>query len=91
MKSSRNSDELDKLRAVQGSNNLKMPVIFPNGEIGAVPRDLLDDSIREQKIVAFLRSSGWVQIDRDPFRKSQRRSATSGEGNGDASRKQSPT
>ena len=51
---------------------MRITVIFANGEIGAIPRDTLDDSIREKKIIAFLRSGGWVQIDRDPFRKSQR-------------------
>lgn len=47
-------------------------VLFANGEVGAVPKDYLDDLIREKKIIAFLRSSGWVQIDRDPIRKTQR-------------------
>jgi len=50
---------------------MKMTVIFPNGEVGTVPKDILDYSIREKKIVAFLRSSGWVQIDRDPVRMEQ--------------------
>jgi len=50
---------------------MKMTVIFPNGEVGTVPKDILDDSIRGKRIIAFLRSSGWVQIDRDPTRKEQ--------------------
>jgi hypothetical protein len=61
---------------------MKMTVIFPNGEIGAVPKDILDDSIRTKKIIAFLRSSGWVQIDRDPIRKAQRPFASSGKRDG---------
>ena len=32
---------------------------------------MLDYLIREQKIVAFLRATGWVQIGRDPIRKAQ--------------------
>jgi len=56
---------------------MKMTVIFPNGEVGTVPRDILDDSIRGKRIIAFLRSSGWVQIDRDPTRKTQRHSTSS--------------
>jgi len=51
---------------------MKITVIFPNGEVGTVLKNNLDDSIREKKIIAFLRSSGWVQIDRDPIRNAQR-------------------
>jgi len=54
------------------SIEMKMTVIFPNGEVGAVPKDILDHAIRERRIIAFLRSSGWVQVDRDPIRKTQR-------------------
>ena len=46
-------------------------VIFKNGEESQVPAYMLDYLIREKKIVAFLRSEGWVQIDRDPIRKAQ--------------------
>jgi len=46
-------------------------VIFANGDERKVPSYMLDYLIREQKIVAFLRSDGWVQIGRDPIRKSQ--------------------
>jgi len=48
-----------------------MPVIFANGEEKIVPAYMLDYLIREKKIVAFLRSDGWVQVDRDPIRKRQ--------------------
>ena len=65
-----------------GSNmrkvGMKMTVIFPNGEVGTVLKGNLDYSIREKKIIAFLRSSGWVQIDRDPIRMAQRPLASSG-------------
>ena len=50
---------------------MKMSVIFANGEVGTVHKDNLDHAIREKKIIAFLRSSGWVQLDRDPIRKEQ--------------------
>lgn len=48
-----------------------MSVIFTTGEERDVPAYMLDYLIREKKIVAFLRSDGWVQIDRDPIRKTQ--------------------
>jgi len=48
-----------------------MSVIFANGEERIVPAYMLDYLIRENKIVAFLRSDGWVQVGRDPIRKSQ--------------------
>ena len=53
-------------------SGMKMSVIFANGEVGTVPKDILDHAIRGKKIIAFLRSSGWVQIDRDPIRKAER-------------------
>jgi len=62
---------------------MKMSVIFANGEVGTVPKDILDDSIRGKKIIAFLRSSGWVQIDRDPVRKAQRPLTSSDQKDGD--------
>jgi hypothetical protein len=51
---------------------MKMSVIFVNGEVGTVPKAFLDDSIRGNYIIAFLRSSGWAQIGRHPIRKKQR-------------------
>jgi hypothetical protein len=58
--------------ADMGTVGMEITVIFANGEIGAIPKDTLDDSIRDKKIIAFLRSSGWAQIDRDPIRRTQR-------------------
>ena len=74
------------MRAERIADNVavKMTVIFSNGEVGAVPRDILDDSIRTRKIIAFLRSTGWVQIDRDPIRK-VKRAANPEQEDGDAS------
>lgn len=54
-------------------------VIFHNGEEKNVPSYMLDYLIREKKIVAFLRSSGWVQIGRDPIRRAQQPLTRSGE------------
>lgn len=54
-------------------------VIFNNGEEKNVPSYMLDYLIREKKIVAFLRSSGWVQIGQDPIRRSQQPLTRSGE------------
>ena len=48
-----------------------IPVIFANGDEKNVPDYMLDYLIREQRIVAFMRSSGWVRIGEDPIRKSQ--------------------
>jgi len=46
-------------------------VIFANGEEKNVPGYTIDYLIREKKIIAFLRSDGWVQIGQDPIRKGQ--------------------
>lgn len=54
-------------------------VIFEDGEEKNVPSYMLDYLIRERKIIAFLRSSGWVEIGRDPIRKSQQPLTRSGE------------
>lgn len=54
-------------------------VIFNNGEEKNVPSYMLDYLIKENKIVAFQRSSGWVQIGRDPIRKTQLPLTRSGE------------
>ena len=67
------------------ANGTKITVLFLNGDVGAVPKDILDHSIRGKKILAFLRSSGWVQIDRDPIRKVQRTLKGSGKRAGDSS------
>jgi hypothetical protein len=48
-----------------------MSVILVNGEEKIVPAYMLDYLIREKKIVAFLRTDGWVRIGRDPIRKGQ--------------------
>lgn len=56
-----------------------MSVILTNGEEKIVPAYMLDYLIRENKIVAFQRSDGWVQIGRDPIRKSQLPLINSGE------------
>jgi hypothetical protein len=45
-------------------------VIFTDGEVGDVQRYMLDRLIREKRIVAFLRISGWVDADGDTIRKS---------------------
>jgi hypothetical protein len=48
-----------------------MSVIFTSGEEREVPAYMLEYLIRENKIVAFQRSDGWVHIGKDPIRKSQ--------------------
>jgi hypothetical protein len=54
-----------------GVAGMGISVIFTNGDERMVPAYMLDYLIRESRIVAFLRSDGWVQIGRDPFRKTQ--------------------
>ena len=53
-------------------------VIFANGEDRNVPAYMIDYLIREKRIVAFLRSDGWVQVGRDPIRKVQKPLTKSG-------------
>jgi hypothetical protein len=43
-------------------------VIFANGEVRDVQRYMLDRLIREKKIVAFRRISGWVDAGGDMIR-----------------------
>lgn len=58
---------------------MAITVMFPNGDEKSVPSYMLDYLIREEKIVAFQRSSGWVHIGRDPIRKAQHPLSGSGE------------
>ena len=43
-------------------------VIYKNNKRGMIDEYLLDDMIKEGKINAFRRSSGWVKIGHDPIR-----------------------
>ncbi|HKZ18304.1 MAG TPA: hypothetical protein VJ161_12655 [Geobacteraceae bacterium] len=43
-------------------------VIYKNNKRGMIDEYLLDDLIKEGKINAFRRSSGWVKIGHDPIR-----------------------
>lgn len=62
---------------------MAITVIFTNGDENQVPSYMLDYLIREKKIVAFLRSEGWVQVERDPIRKAQQPLSRSGHRWGD--------
>lgn len=53
-------------------------VIFASGEVGDVPSYMLDRLIREKKIVAFKRISGWVDADGDTIRKTSKSYTTLG-------------
>ncbi|WP_236026432.1 GSU3473 family protein [Geomonas azotofigens] len=64
---------------IETENGMGITVIFHNGDEKKVPSYMLDYLIRENKIVAFQRSSGWVQIGRDPIRKSQQPLTRAGE------------
>lgn len=63
----------------QTESRMGITVIFHNGEEKKVPSYMLDYLIREHKIIAFQRSSGWVHIGRDPIRKSQQPLTRAGE------------
>jgi hypothetical protein len=65
-------------------------VIFANGDEKNVPAYMLDYLIREKKIVAFLRTDGWVQIGQDPIRKTQQPLSRSGNRWSDFMFKRSP-
>ena len=47
-------------------------VVYTSGETGLVKAGDLDHLIRDEQIVAFCRSDGWVRIGFDPIRYLQR-------------------
>ena len=47
-------------------------VVYTSGETGLVKASDLDVLIRDEQIVAFCRSDGWVRIGFDPIRYLQR-------------------
>ncbi len=63
---------------------MKIPVIYENGKDGSVLPYMLEYLLREKKVIAFLRSTGWVQVDRDPTRKHQHEWEGPGKRRGDA-------
>jgi len=54
-----------------GYIGMGIQVILANGEIGDVTGDTLEHLIRENEVVAFRRSEGWVQMSCDTKRRSQ--------------------
>jgi hypothetical protein len=54
-------------------------VVYTSGETGLVKSSDLESLIKEEQIVAFCRSDGWVRIGFDPIRYMQR--TYSGPGN----------
>ena len=50
---------------------MRIYVIFADGTTGNVNRDTLDHLIRENGVIAFRRSEGWVQIGYDPIRSAE--------------------
>ena len=63
---------------VTESVGMGISVVFANGDEKVVPAYMLDYLIREKKIVSFCRGDGWVQVGRDPIRKTQLPLARSG-------------
>jgi spermidine synthase len=59
----------DGFSYVGTTENTFMQIILNSGEEKFVPAYSLDSLIEGKKIAAFLRSDGWVQVDRDPIRK----------------------
>lgn len=55
---------------------MRIPVIYQNGQEGSVSPRELDKLIDGKQITRFKRSSGWVEIDRDPVRKTGHRLQT---------------
>ena len=49
----------------------KISVRFPDASLGLVPRARLHELIETGGITAFRRTSGWVDVTRDPIRKSE--------------------
>jgi hypothetical protein len=47
----------------------KVYVRYPDASQGVVPRVKLDELIESGRIIAFERSSGWVDINKDPIRR----------------------
>jgi len=50
----------------------EIQIIFNDGVTRNIPLYMLDQLIRDKKIIAFRRAEGWVHVDRDPLRKHQR-------------------
>ena len=46
----------------------KIFVRYADNSLGVVPRVMLDEFIESGRIIAFKRSSGWVDITKDPIR-----------------------
>lgn len=48
-------------------------VVYASGETGLVKARDLDNLIRDERIVAFCRSDGWVRVGFDPIRQRELR------------------
>lgn len=53
-------------------NGEKIQIIFNDGVARNIPAYMLDQLIREKRIIAFRRADGWVNVGRDSVRKHQR-------------------
>ncbi|MEI8355966.1 MAG: hypothetical protein WCG31_07765 [Deltaproteobacteria bacterium] len=62
-------------------------VIYKNNKRGEIENYILDDLIRNEKIKAFYRSTGWVVIGQDPIRQMWLKSIS---GSNDRRRRQLP-
>jgi len=45
-----------------------IPVLFSDNSAGQASPEILDELIRNRKIITFRRSDGWVRIGFDPIR-----------------------
>lgn len=57
---------------------MRIPVIFGTGQVGHIHACTLDYLLRENEIVAFRRSKGWVRIGQDPVRDAEQPLTKSG-------------
>lgn len=58
---------------------MSIGVIYKNNKRGTVENYLLDDLIKDERIIAFRRSTGWVRVGRDPIRKMWQESVFNGQ------------
>ncbi len=59
--------------------NMMIGVIYKNNRRGMIDEYQLDDLIKEERIKAFRRSSGWAKVGRDPIRERWKPSSYNGQ------------
>jgi hypothetical protein len=49
-------------------SSMQIPVLFSDNSAGQASPEILDELIRNRKIISFRRSGGWIRIGFDPVR-----------------------